>query len=75
VVKDPESIHSTSEVPPVPRPTPPPTQTLRSQAAKKRNAAERREKEAARMRAEAAELEWLWQEHLREQAERRAEAS
>lgn len=59
----------------MPRPTPPPWQTLRSQAAKKRNAAERREKEAAQFRADAAALEWQWSEHRREQQQQQSEAS
>jgi hypothetical protein len=48
----------------MPRPTPPPQQPLRGLAARKRHAAERREREAARLRQEAAVLEWEWAEYL-----------
>lgn len=51
----------------MPRPAPPPEQALRPLAARKRNAAERREKEAARLRQEAAVLEWQWTEYVARQ--------
>jgi len=44
-------------------------QTWRAHAATKRRGAEKREREAARMRAEAEELERRWLEHKAKQAE------
>jgi hypothetical protein len=52
----------------MPRPAPPPQQALRPLAARKRNAAERREREAARLRQEAAVLEWQWTVYLAQTA-------
>jgi hypothetical protein len=47
----------------MPHPTTPPQHTLRGLAARKRLGAERREQEAARMRAEADELDRRWADY------------
>jgi hypothetical protein len=50
----------------MPRPSPEPERTLRAAATHKRRAAERREAEALKLRAEAAELERRWDAYVRE---------
>jgi hypothetical protein len=51
------------------RSTPAP-QTFPGQATRKRQAAERHEAEAIRLRAEALELDKLWREHVRAERDR-----
>jgi len=50
----------------MPHPSPEPERTLPSRAAHKRLAAERREAAAAKLRAEADELDRRWREHRAE---------
>jgi hypothetical protein len=60
----------------MPRPAPPPEQTLRGRAAHKRQTAERRRAQAVRLDEEADALERAWFEYLgRIEAARKAAAS